>query len=159
VPAVLAVLSYAVQLVLVPALILWAGYWIAEFLRSAAQPYRFLDGPMRFVQTVLPTVVGFLLGFLCRRSPAFVREPARWIWIVPTVLCLGLLGTAIFVNLDNVFLSLLGPSGYDYSGTGIVRVVFPLGGVFLYSFGAMSGDQYTNPLEDAEKDYEPPDLH
>ncbi len=151
-------LSYAVQLVLAPAVILWAGYWAVEFIRSAAQPYRVLDGPVRFVQTVMPTVLGFLIGFLFRRSPGFIREPARWIWIVPAVLCLGLLGTAIFVSLDNFFLSLLGPSGYDYSGLGIVRVAFPLGGVFLYSIGVMSGDQYTDPLEDAEKDYEPPHI-
>ena len=154
VPAVVWLPSFVIQFVAATAFILWASDWLGDGLRTLAQPYRFLDGPVRLMQTLMPDFAGFLTGFLLRSLPAIFREPGRWIWIVPTGLSAALLAGSVFTNMDHMWISVLGWRGQAYQGAGIVGLVFPLGGVFLYSMGIRSGDRYTDPLAGAEENYD-----
>jgi hypothetical protein len=145
-------LSFVLQFAVVTVVIVWTSNWLGDNLKILARPYDFLDVPVRLARILLPTFVGFLAGCMAKDFPGIFREPGRWLWVVALPLSIILLTAPFFISLDHLWVSLFGVRGYDYSGIGVVGLLFPLGGVGLYSIGVHLGDTYTDPLKDAEKD-------
>lgn len=131
----------------------WISLSLGNYAKTAALPYSWLDYPVKVLQIVLPDFVGFYSGYLTRNSPAAIREPARWIWIVPAGVCLTAMVASIFTNLDSLFFSLFGVRGSDYRGEGVIGLVFPAVGFWLYSTGVRIGDKFTDPLVNVEGEY------
>jgi hypothetical protein len=154
VPAVLFALSFVVQLVVVPAAIEWSSLALGEYAKTSALPYLWLDYPVRFLQTALPDFLGFLFGYLLRHFPPVVREPARWIWIVPASLFLALFVASLFVDLSGLLYALFGIRSSGYVGDTVIALVFPAMGFCLYSVGIQTGDTYVSHLVDVERDYD-----
>jgi hypothetical protein len=94
----------------------------------------------------MPDLVGLLFGLLLRRFPGAIREPARWIWVVPAVVLPLLIGVSYFQNLHDLLFSIYGVRGSDYEGIGIIGLIFPACGICLYSIGIRTGDQHSHPL-------------
>ena len=109
---------------------------------------------MKLAQLLIPALVGFLLGYLVKDLPGIFHEPGRWVSVPPVIIGVVLLPLSLLTNLDPVWIHLFGMRGANYSGAGIVGLLFPLGGICMYSLGVRFGDRYTNPLAGAEVDYQ-----
>jgi ABC-type spermidine/putrescine transport system permease subunit II len=146
VPDVVWVLSFLLQLVTIPIAMDVSAQWLGKALKAALLSYEWLDLPSAVLQTVMPDLIGFLIGYAMSRFPAALREPARWLFVVPAVLLPILIGVSYSTNLHDLFKSIYGVRGTDFEGLGVIGLIFPACGVCLYSIGIRTGDQHSNPL-------------
>ena len=63
-PEVVWLLSFALQLALLPMAILPASEVTGKYLVEAALPYGWLDFSVKVAQTLMPDMLGFLFGFI-----------------------------------------------------------------------------------------------
>jgi hypothetical protein len=152
VPGVIWVLSFAVQLALLPMAILSASEATGKYMVEAALPYAWLDFSVKVTQTVLPDLLGFLFGFVLKPFPAFIREPGRWIWVVPAILFPVVMGISFSTDLHQYYLAVFGIKGAQYDGLGVIGLIFPAGGICMYSLGVRAGDRYSDPLHNVSGD-------
>lgn len=146
VPGVVWVLSFAVQLALIPVAILASSEVTGKYLVEAALPYAWLDFAVKVTQTLLPDILGFLFGFVLKPFPAFIREPGRWIWVAPAILFPILVGISFSTDLTAYYVAVFGVNGAQYDGAGVIGLIFPAGGICMYSLGVRAGDRYSDPL-------------
>jgi hypothetical protein len=140
------VLSFALQLALVPMAILSISPWLGTHLKEAALPYDWLDLWVKVVQTLMPDLAGFVIGYLVSRFPAALREPGRWIFVIPAIGYPILFVTSFVVDLHRYYVAVFGVNGGEYDGLGVIGLIFPAAGICLYSIGIRAGDRYTHPL-------------
>jgi hypothetical protein len=146
VPVVFWALSFALQLAFIPIAVDGSSQWLGKLLRETALPYSWLDFSVAVTRTLLPDFIGFLLGFALKPAPAWIREPGRWIFVVPAVIYPALLIAAYFGNLHDLLFLVYGKRGVQYEGLDIIELIFSFGGVCLYSIGIRAGDRHSNPL-------------
>ena len=136
-----------------------SSQWLGKYVKVLLLRWTWLDFPRNVIQTVMPDLLGLLFGILLSRSPAAIREPGRWIFVVPAVALPILLVWSYFQDLHYLLFSVYGVRGAEYEGSGIVGLVFPILGIVLYSIGIRTGDRYTDPLANvfADEDVIPGD--
>jgi hypothetical protein len=152
VPGVVWVLSFAVQLGLLPMAILAASDATGKYMVEAALPFAWLDFSVKVAQTLMPDMFGFLFGFVLKPFPAFIREPGRWIWVAPAVLFPVLLGISFSSDLHEYYVAIFGVKGAEYDGLGVIGLIFPAGGICMYALGVRAGDRYSDPLHNVHGD-------
>ncbi len=145
-PVVFWALSFALQLASIPIAIDVSSQWLGKVLREAALPYSWLDFSVNVTRTLMPDLVGFLFGYALKPFPGWIREPGRWIFVVPAVIYPVLVIVAYFGNLHDLLFSVYGTRGAQYEGFGVIELIFSFGGVCLYSIGIRAGDRHSNPL-------------
>jgi hypothetical protein len=141
-------LSFVLQVACVPIGIDASSQWLAVHVKEAALPFAFLDFPVKVIQTLLPDLLGFLFGILTRPFPAAIREPGRWILLIPLLLFPAVAIASYFTNLHDILFAVYGVRGSEYEGIGVVGLIFPAAGICLYSLGVRAGDRYSDPLAD-----------
>jgi hypothetical protein len=122
-------------------------------MTAIALPYGWLVFPLKLAELLVPALVGFLLGYLVKDFPGIFHEPGRWVSLPAVILGMALLPVSMLTNLDRLWILLFGMRGANYSGAGVAGLLFPLGGICMYSWGVRLGDRYTDPLHGAEVDY------
>ena len=125
------VLSFAAQLAAVPVAILAASEAAGKYLGEAALPFAWLDFSVKLIQTVMPDIIGFLFGYAMKPFPAMIREPGRWIWVVPAVLFPVIVGISFSTDLHEYYLAVFGVKGAQYEGSGVIGLIFPAGGICM----------------------------
>jgi hypothetical protein len=146
VPLVVWALSFAVQLAAVPMALEVGSRYLRSALREAALPYAGLDFVVKVLQTLAPDILGVALGYLMTVLPAAVREPGRWIFVIPVVSYPVLAACSYFLNLHDLLFAAFGVRGAEYEGFGVIGLIFPAAGICLYSIGVRAGDRHTHPL-------------
>lgn len=139
-------LSFVVQLAAVAVALDVSSVWLGTFVKAAMLPWSWLDLTEKVVETVLPDVLGLLAGLLLSRFPAFLREPGRWIWVVPAAIFPVLLVVSFFVDFHDPLLAIYGVRGAEYERFGFIGLIFPACSICLYSIGIRTGDRHSNPL-------------
>lgn len=145
-------LSFAVQVALVPIAIEASSQWLGNHLKEMTVPYEWLDYWVNVAHTLLPVFIGFLLGYATKPLPSAIREPGRWIFVVPAAVLPVVLIAAYVTNLHDLLFSVYGQRGAEYEGLGAIGLIFPAGGYCLYSIGVRVGDRHSNPLANVFKD-------
>jgi hypothetical protein len=148
IPPVVYGLSFFSQLISVPVFVLYVSFTMGTYFRDLMRPYRYLEAPADLIYLILPDIVGFTLGYIVRHFPAAVREPARWIWILPFTAFAAVFVASWFTNLHQLFYALLGTQGSDYQGVGIFRLIFPASAICLYSIEVRGGDKQIIPTDE-----------
>jgi hypothetical protein len=159
VPVVVWVLFFVLQLALVPVTIDASSQILGKFFKEAALPFAFLDFSMKVFQTLLPDFIGFALGLLLRPFPFAVREPARWLFVVPAAAYPVFAVASFFTSFHELLVFLFGIRGNNYEGSGVLALLFPAVGICLYSLGVRASDRYTDPLANVftDEDLDPDD--
>ncbi len=135
------------QLALAPLAIQFSALELQRLLDAVSLPYGWMHFTRRVLVTVLPDFLGFLIGYSTKPFPAFLREPGRWLFVIPAALYIALFIVTFTVNLHPLYLALFGPEATAYEGVGVIGLVFPVAGFCLYSVGVRAGDRYTDPLK------------
>ncbi len=146
---------FAVELAAIPWGIDASSQALGNWLGDLVLPFEQLYFWMKVLRTLLPDVIGLLAGYMLKPFPSFIREPARWIFVIPAILFPIALGVSFFADLHTLWFSIFGERGANYDGLGVVGLFFPVCGIFLFSIGVRAGDRHSDPLA---KVYEDEDL-
>lgn len=134
-------LSFALQQILVPATILVAASVVGQWTGLLTDRFYYMFYPAKIARYILPDAVGFVFGLAVSHLPAFIREPARHIWILPAALFAMLYSYSFFHDVH--YLISLIPADPSLSGDplAILLLIYPCAACTLYSVGVRSGDR------------------
>jgi uncharacterized protein involved in cysteine biosynthesis len=135
------VLSFSLQQVIVPAVILLLAQTIALLGPIIQQHFYGLNDVVKVLTYVVPDFVGFLLGYMGSKLPATFREPARHIWILPVVLFVIAYAASFIVDVHHILALLPIERASVADQYAIILLCFPCGACALYSIAIRAGDR------------------